>query len=176
MPHWAPPGEVRWRLFSRLLSGHPLFTSFWDFYGFLAETGAKMEDTLAAEWHPFSRNSDTFAGEWPQWAPRGPKASKKTPKWSPRVPKWSPKASQIEVLGLKTVVKKGREFRPFRRSTTHTTHHNTPQHNTTQRNATQRNATQHTAPHHTTPHNTTQHNTTQHNESVNQGIPASMHP
>ena len=118
------------------------------------------------KWTTRSRGNGThfrqIPPKWPKWAPRGPKASQKTPKWSPRVPKWSPKASQIEVLGLKTVVKKGREFRPFRRSTTHTTQHNTTEHNTTQN--------------HTTPHHTTQHNTTQHNESVNPGIPASMHP
>ena len=46
----------------------------------------------------------------PKVAPREVKASKKTSKLSPRVPKWSPRASQMKVLGLKTVVKKDESF------------------------------------------------------------------
>ena len=137
----------------------PTFHDFFEIVLDFGPTRVSKSNPILRENGPHFRQ---IPPKWQKWAPRGPKASQKTPKWSPRVPKWSPKASQIEVLGLKTVVKKGREFRPFRRSTTHTTQHNTTEHNTTQN--------------HTTPHHTTQHNTTQHNESVNPGIPASMHP
>ena len=121
MPLWATSGEVGWRLFSCLLSAHPLFTFFCNFGGFGSKNGAKWGRYSAVKWSPFS----PFSSKWPKWSPRGATASKKTPKWSPRVPKWSPEASQIEVVGLKTVVKKGRAFRPFRQSTTHTTRRKT---------------------------------------------------
>ena len=108
-------------------------TTFWTptFHTFL-EIFMDLDPKRVPKWSRILRRNGThfrqIPPKWPKWAPRGAKASKKTPKWSPRVPKWSPKASQIEVLGLKTVVKKGREFRPFRRSTTHTTQHNESTH------------------------------------------------
>ena len=93
---------------------------FWIFLDFCPKRVPKWTTILRRNGTHFRQ----IPPKWQKWAPRGPKASQKTPKWSPRVPKWSPKASQIEVLGLKTVVKKGREFRPFRRSTTRTTQRN----------------------------------------------------
>ena len=76
-----------------------------------------MDSSLAGKWLHFLIDSYKVA----KVGPEGGQGLQKTPKWSPRVPKWSPKASQIYVLGFKTVVRKGREFRPFRWSTTDTT-------------------------------------------------------